>query len=107
MPKQADFVYLIYLFTRADPNTLNIKLPFYLEGDSEVVINALKSDESSLASFGHLIDSMKQSLEASTHICFLHTLKLDNLTAHSSAKTYQKFIDINEECFSTPSVTIL
>ena len=51
-----------------------------------MVINALKSDESSQASFGHLIDSVKQSLEASTHIYFLHTLKLDNLVAHSSAK---------------------
>ena len=68
-------IFNFFLFTRADPNTLNIKLPFYLEGDSELVINALKST-----------DSVKQSLEASTHICFLHTLKLDNFAPHSPAK---------------------
>ena len=57
-----------------------------LEGDSEVVINALKSTESSQASFGHLIDSVKPSLKGFTYICFLHTRRLGNFAAHNLAK---------------------
>ncbi|KAL0014758.1 hypothetical protein SO802_001827 [Lithocarpus litseifolius] len=57
-----------------------------LGGDSEVVINAFKSIERSLASFGHLIDSVKPSLEAFTYICFLHTCRLGNFATHNLAK---------------------
>ena len=57
-----------------------------LEGDSEVVINVLKSTESSLASFSHLIDSVKTSLEAFKHTCFLHTRRLGNFAAHNLTK---------------------
>ena len=32
---------------------------FILEGDSEVIINRLKSDEATLSPFGHILDSAK------------------------------------------------
>ena len=42
---------------------MDLNLPsFIVEGDSEVVISALRSKEESLSSFGHLISSIKHYL---------------------------------------------
>ena len=43
---------------------------FVLEGDSEVVINSLRSNEVSFSSFGHLLESAKSMLVSSTCIKF-------------------------------------
>ena len=47
-----------------------------LEGDSKVVIQALRSEDKSLASFGHLIANAKSILGAFNRISFSHIRKL-------------------------------
>ena len=47
-----------------------------LEGDSEVVIQALRSEEKSLASYVHLIANAKSILEAFNFISFSHIRRL-------------------------------
>ena len=59
---------------------------FILEGDSEVIINRLKSDEVTLSPFGHILDSAKQKTETSCCISFSHVRKLGNSIAHNLAK---------------------
>ena len=49
-----------------------------LEGDSQVVISALKTVDVSMASFGNLLESVKLSINAFNCISFFHTLKLSN-----------------------------
>ena len=57
-----------------------------IEGDSEVIIKALKSEEVSFASFGHLISAAKVSLVAFSSISFSHTHRLANSATHNLAK---------------------
>ena len=57
-----------------------------LEGDSEFVIKVLRSEDESLASFGHLLESVKPIIDAFSSISFSHTHKLGNSIAHNLAK---------------------
>lgn len=45
-------------------------LSFIVEGDSEVVISALRKEEKSFSSFGHLISSIKHFLHSYNCISF-------------------------------------
>ena len=58
---------------------------FVLEGDSEVVINSLRSNEVSFSSFGHLLESAKSMLVSSTCINFSHVRRSGNKIAHNLA----------------------
>lgn len=44
-----------------------------VEGDSEVIIKALKCEDAYFATFGHLIFSTKFSMDAFSSISFSHT----------------------------------
>ena len=59
---------------------------FILEGDSEAVINTLRSSEASLTIYGHLLDSAKSSLVTSKCIAFSHIHRNGNRVAHNLAK---------------------
>ena len=59
---------------------------FILEGDSEVVIRSLKSDDASLSPFGHILDLAKEKIETSCCISFSHVRRLGNSVAHKLAK---------------------
>ena len=58
---------------------------YILEGDSDVVINALKRNDDSLSSFGHILASAK-SLTDVNCITFFHTHRIGNTVAHNLAK---------------------
>nr|XP_023914280.1 uncharacterized protein LOC112025826 [Quercus suber] len=57
-----------------------------LEGDSEVVINALKSEEDSLVKFSHLIEEGKSIANSFNVVQFCHVKREGNLVAHNIAK---------------------
>ncbi|KAL0000730.1 hypothetical protein SO802_014511 [Lithocarpus litseifolius] len=59
--------------------------PFILEGDSELVIKTLCSEERSLASFGHILESAKALTEANC-ISFSRVRRIGNSVAHNLAK---------------------
>ena len=59
---------------------------FVLEGDSEVVINSLRSKEVSFSPFGHLLESAKSMLVSSTCINFSHVRRSGNKIAHNLAR---------------------
>ncbi|XP_050259970.1 uncharacterized protein LOC126705055 [Quercus robur] len=59
---------------------------FVLEGDSEVVINSLRSSETSFSSFGHLLESAKSMLVSSKCINFSHVRRSGNKIAHNLAR---------------------
>lgn len=66
---------------------MDLNLPsFIFEGDSEVVISALRKKEESFSSFGHLISSIKHYLHSCNCISFSHTCRSGNSVAHSLAK---------------------
>ena len=66
---------------------MDLNLPsFIVEGDSEVVISALRKKDDSSSSFGHLISSIKQILVYCNCISFSHTRRSGNSIAHSLAK---------------------
>ena len=66
---------------------MDLNLPsFIVEGDSEVVISALRKEEESFSSFGHLISSIKHYLHSCNCISFSHTRRSGNSVAHSLAK---------------------
>ena len=72
---------------------LELHLPYIIvEGDSELIISALQSEEKSFTSFGHLISSVKQSLEVFSCISFSHTHRSGNSLAHNLAQ-YARRID--------------
>ena len=58
---------------------------YILEGDSNVVINALKRNDESLSSFGHILASAKSLTDVSC-ITFSHTRRIGNTVAHNLAK---------------------
>ena len=58
---------------------------YILEGDSEVVIKALKSKDDSLSSFGHILASAKTLTDVNC-ITFSHTRRIGNAVAHNLAK---------------------
>ncbi|KAK9995520.1 hypothetical protein SO802_020206 [Lithocarpus litseifolius] len=59
--------------------------PFILEGDSELVIRTLCSEDRSLAPFGHILESAKALTEANC-ISFSHIRRIGNSIAHNLAK---------------------
>jgi len=59
---------------------------FMLEGDSEVVINTLRSKEASLSSFGHLLESTKSLLVTSKCIAFSYVRRTSNKVTHNLAR---------------------
>ena len=78
---------------RAITLSMDLNLPsFIVERDSEVVISALRSEEESLSSFGHLISSIKHYLVSCNCISFIHIRRSGNSVAHFLAK-HAKTID--------------
>ncbi|KAK9984993.1 hypothetical protein SO802_034518 [Lithocarpus litseifolius] len=74
LPSSSDEVEVMAA-VRAISFTLELHLPSVIvEGDSELIISALRSEEESFPSFGHLISSIK-NLEAFSCISFSHTRK--------------------------------
>ena len=72
---------------RAITLAMDLNLPsFIVEGNSEMVISALRKEEESFSSFGHLISSIKHYLYSCNCISFSHTHRSGNSVAHSSAK---------------------
>ncbi|KAK9983869.1 hypothetical protein SO802_033394 [Lithocarpus litseifolius] len=64
---------------------------FILEGDSELVIKALKNNDESLSPFGHILASAKAITDVNC-ISFSHTRRLGNAVAHNLAcKTCHRF----------------
>nr|POF00563.1 putative ribonuclease h protein [Quercus suber] len=57
-----------------------------VEGDSEVIINAISKGGFSSSSFGHIIRDIKLSIPAFQNISFSHTLRLGNKLAHRLAR---------------------
>ena len=66
---------------------------FIVEGDSKVVISALRKEEESFSSFGHLISSIKHYLHSCTCISFSHTLRSSKSVTHSLAKHARHIVD--------------
>nr|XP_023887897.1 uncharacterized protein LOC112000026 [Quercus suber] len=58
---------------------------FVLEGDSELIIKALKNNEDSLAPFGYILATAKTSTDVNC-ISFFLIRKLGNSVAHNLAK---------------------
>ncbi|XP_065620311.1 uncharacterized protein LOC136063608 [Quercus suber] len=58
---------------------------YVLEGDSDVVIKALKHSDDSLSSFGHILASAKTLTDVKC-ITFSHTRRSGNAVAHNLAK---------------------
>ena len=59
--------------------------PYILEGDAEVVINTLKSDES-LSSFGQIIPLAKSSLVTNNCISFSYVHRVRSKITHNLAR---------------------
>ena len=69
---------------RAISFALELHLPSVMvEGDSELIILALRSKEESFTSFGYLICSIKQSLGIFSCIYFSHTCRTGYSLAHT------------------------
>jgi hypothetical protein len=58
-----------------------------LEGDSAIVVTALKRTEVCLASYGNLVDEAKQGLCCMQPVVIQHVLREANQAAHLLAKT--------------------
>ena len=81
---------------RAVTLAMDLNLPsFIVERDSEVVISALRKEEESFSSFGHLISSIKHYLHSCSSISFSHTRKWGNSVAHSLAKFAKHIVDLS------------
>ena len=68
---------------------------FILEGDSEVVINSLRSKEASFSSFGHLLESPKSMLVSSNCITFSHVYRSGNKIVHNLARHARNVRDLS------------
>ena len=74
---------------------MDLNLPsFIVEGDSEVVISALRSKEESLSSFGHLISSIKHYLVSCNCVSFFHIRRSGNSVAQFLAKHAKSIDDV-------------
>ena len=72
---------------RAITLALDLNLPFFIvEGNSEVVILALRKEEESFSSFGHMFSSIKHYLGFCNCFSFSHTRRSGNSLGHSLAK---------------------
>ena len=54
-----------------------------IEGDSEAIIKALKSNEESLAIYGHMISAVRPAIDAFRNISFSHTRWQGNAIARN------------------------
>ena len=54
-----------------------------IEGDSEAIIKALKSNEESLATYGHMISAVRPAIDAFRNISFSLTRRQGNAIAHN------------------------
>ena len=54
-----------------------------IEGDSEAIIKALKSNEESLATYGHMISAVRPAIDAFRNISFSHTRRQGNAIVHN------------------------
>ena len=73
---------------------------------SETLIKALRSDEESFDSFGHLLPSIKNSIDALDYISFSCTGIVRNTIAHNLAKHERHISDcssVDGGYFFTPS----
>ena len=64
-----------------------------LKGDSEVVIKALQCNEDSFVSFGHLLSSLKNTIDA-FNFFFSHTHRTGNSIVHFLVKYARHVSDI-------------
>ena len=95
LPSSSDEVEALAV-VKAVTFAMDLNLPsFIVEGDSEVVISALRKEEDSFSSFGHLIFSIKHYLQSCSCISFSHTRRSGNLVAHSLAKFAKHLVDLS------------
>lgn len=59
---------------------------FVLGGDSEIIINALRSEDDSFASYGHLLASTKSLIASFDMVSFSHTRRQGSVVAHNLAR---------------------
>lgn len=59
---------------------------FILEGDSELMIKTLNSEEDSLSLFNYILASAKATTDANCCISFSHILRLGNSVVYNIAK---------------------
>ena len=57
-----------------------------LEEDLETIIKALRNNEESFASYGHLLSSAKSSIDAFSDISYSHIRRLGNSIAYYLAR---------------------
>ena len=62
-----------------------------LEGDFEIAIRAMKCDDYSVASFGHIVSDIKALATQFRCMIFQHTRRQRNMVAHSLARTTCNF----------------
>ena len=62
-----------------------------LEGDSKIVVRAMKSDDFSVAPFGHIVFDIKSLSAHFRCLIFQHTCRQGNIVAHSLARAACNF----------------
>ena len=91
LPSSSDEVEAL-VAVRAITLAVDLNLPsFIVEGDSNVVISALRKEEESFSSFGHLICSIKHYLAFCNSFSFSHTCRSGERCKTASAQ-YRSFI---------------
>ena len=78
---------------------------FMPKGDSEVVINTLRSTEASLSTYGHLLESAKSALVTNKCITVSHIRRSGNKVVHNLtkyAKHVKRFVGMSEGYSITP-----
>ena len=63
-----------------------------IEGDSEVVINARRSEVESLSTYGHLIAAVRQIMDGFSSLSFTHTRREGNNLAHKLARHVNSYL---------------
>ena len=63
-----------------------------LEGDSELIMNSLKSKDISFVAYGHLIKEAKYFASSIVVYSFSHTKRLDNFVAHHMARHVSNYL---------------
>ena len=71
-----------------------------------MVVNTLKNEEGSFASFGHLLASIQPTIDVFNNIFFSHTRRLGNFVVYNLVKHARHingffFFFLNERCSST------
>nr|POE77153.1 putative ribonuclease h protein [Quercus suber] len=66
-----------------------------VEGDSEVIINAINKGGSSSSSYGHIIRDIKLASSAFQNLAFSHTRRLGNKVAHKLARLACNFSQLH------------